>query len=63
MIFSELVNKHAPLKFKTLRGNHAPFMNKELQKAIYTRSKLFSIKTNLMKIGVNTKNNRIYVLV
>ena len=31
--FSELVNKHAPLKFKTLRGNHAPFMNKELQKA------------------------------
>ena len=28
--FSELVNKHAPLKFKTLRGNHAPFMNKEL---------------------------------
>ena len=34
--FSELVNKHAPLKFKTLRGNHAPFMNKELKKAIYT---------------------------
>ena len=28
--FSELVNKHAPLKFKTLRGNHAPFMNKQL---------------------------------
>ena len=63
--FSELVNKHAPLKSKTLRGNHAPFMNKEFQKAIYTRSRLKNIsnKTNLMKIGVNTKNNGIYVLV
>ena len=41
--FSELVNKLAPLKFKTLRGNHAPFVNKELQKAIYTRSQLKNI--------------------
>ena len=41
--FSELVNKHAPLKFKNLRGNQAPFMNKEFQKAIYERSRLKNI--------------------
>ena len=38
--FIEIVDKHAPLKTKFLRGNEAPFMNKELRKAIYTRSRL-----------------------
>ena len=38
--FSKVVNKHAPLKKKTIRGNQAPFMNKEFRKAIYTRSRL-----------------------
>ena len=36
----EVVNKHAPLKKKTIRRNHASFVNKELHKAIYTRSRL-----------------------
>ena len=35
-----LVDKHAPLKTKVQRGNTAPFMNQQLQKAIYTRSRL-----------------------
>ena len=39
-VFSNIVNIHAPLKNKILRGNDAPFMNKELRKAIYTRSRL-----------------------
>ena len=38
--FSAIIDKHAPLKQKVLRGNDAPFMNKELTKAIYHRSKL-----------------------
>ena len=38
-VFSKIVNKHAPLKKKTFRGNDAPFMNKELRKAIYTGSR------------------------
>ena len=38
--FSKIVEKHAPLRKKFIRGNHAPFMNKELRKAIYTRSRL-----------------------
>ena len=38
--FKKLVDKHAPLKTKVQRGNTAPFMNQQLQKAIYTRSRL-----------------------
>ena len=37
--FSKIVEKHVPLKKKTLRGNHAPFVSKELRKAICTRSR------------------------
>ena len=39
-LFSKIVNKHVPLKKKFLRGNQAPFINKELRKAIYDRSRL-----------------------
>ena len=38
--FSLIVEKHAPLKKKIVRGNHAHFITKDLRKAIYTRSKL-----------------------
>ena len=36
----DLLNKHAPIKTKTVRANNAPFMNKKLSKAIMTRSRL-----------------------
>ena len=39
-IFSEVLNYHAPLKQKSVRGNHAPFMTRELSKAIMTKSKV-----------------------
>ena len=38
-LFSKIIEKNVPLKQKTLRGNHAPFVSKELRKAIYTRSR------------------------
>ena len=38
--FSDIVEKHAPMKKKVLRGNHSPFVTKEFRKAIYTRSRL-----------------------
>ena len=38
--FLRLANKHAPLKKKFVRGNNAPFMNREFQKEIYVRSRL-----------------------
>ena len=33
--FQDAVNRHLPLKKKILRGNHAPFIDKEFRKAIY----------------------------
>ena len=38
-IFNDILNYHAPLKEKQLRGNHTPFMTKELNKAIMEKSK------------------------
>ena len=39
--FLKVVNVHAPLKTKiVIRGNDAPFVDKLLRKAIYTRTKL-----------------------
>ena len=38
--FKKLVDKHAPLKTKMLRGNSVPFMTRELRKGIYTRTRL-----------------------
>ena len=38
--FIKFVERHAPLKKRFVRGNQVPLMNKELSKAIYTRSRL-----------------------
>ena len=37
-IFNDILNNHAPLK-QQVRGNHAPFMTKDLSKAIMNNSK------------------------
>ena len=39
-ILYSTLEKHAPLKSKAVRGNQAPFMNKELSKAIMEKSRL-----------------------
>ena len=39
-IFLHTLNKHAPIKTKTIRANNAPYINKLLHKAIMTRSRL-----------------------
>ena len=39
-IFSEVLNYHALLKQKSVRGNHAPFTTRELSKAIMSKSKV-----------------------
>ena len=43
-MFKKVVDKHAPMKSKRIRGTHAPFMNKEFSKAIMHRSKLKNIQ-------------------
>ena len=35
-----VLERHAPLKYKYVRANEGPFMNKELRKAVMLRSKL-----------------------
>ena len=38
--FMNVLNKYAPIKEKTIRGNNAHFMNKALSKAFMERSRL-----------------------
>ena len=39
-VFLDTLNKHAPLKKKSVRANHAPYVTKTLRKAIMRRSNL-----------------------
>ena len=39
-ILSETLNKHAPIKSKTVRGNQAPFMNRVISKNIMNKSRI-----------------------
>ena len=50
--FLMVLNKHAPLKKKTIRGNNVPYMTKTLRKAIMRRSEL---QTKYFKNG-NVEN-------
>ena len=56
-----LLNRHAPLKFKYVRANESPFMNKELRKSVMLRSKLkndFNIKkTESAKLAFKMQRN------
>ena len=38
--YVKALDNHAPMKSKTLRANHAPYMTKALRKAIMRRSDL-----------------------
>ena len=46
-LFKTIVDQHAPLITKFIRGTHASFMNKELSKAIRHKSKLHNIHKKL----------------
>ena len=41
-MFRYVLDKHTPLKTKTIRGNHAPFMTNNLSKAFMNRFRLRS---------------------
>ena len=63
-MFKKVIDKHAPMKSKFIRGTHAPFMNKELSKAIMHRSnwRTYTIKPNPKSHGKHSKDNEISVL-
>ena len=49
------LDKHAPFEKKSIRGNHLPFMNKELSKAIMHRSKL---RNKFLRHGPNENKKK-----
>ena len=52
----KLLNKHAPIKMKYKRGNHMPFITKDLSKEIMKRLKL---RNNYLKNKTDT-NRMLY---
>ena len=60
-IVMSLVNKHAPIKYKYVRANQGLFVNKELRKAITTRSRLKNtsnkVKTDSAKSAYKRQKN------
>ena len=59
--FNKILDNHAPLKKKYVRGNHSPFMNKSLSKAIMVRTRLRNIflknRSEENKINYNKQRN------
>ena len=45
-VYLNVLNKHAPIKTKVIRGNEAPYITKAYRKAVMRRSKL---KTKYLK--------------
>ena len=41
-VLRSILDKHAPLKTKIIKGNQVPFITKSLSRAIMTRSRLRS---------------------
>ena len=62
--FIDTLNKHAPKKIKTFRGNQKPHINKALRKAIMKRSQLKNKanKTQNTKDASNYKRQKNYVV-
>ena len=42
-VFIDVLNRHAPIKKKVIRANHAPYVTKALRKAIMKRCQLENI--------------------
>ena len=55
--FLDILDKHAPLKKKTIRANHAPYMTKDLKKAIMKRTQLAN-KYQKTKSEIDYRNFR-----
>ena len=58
---NKILDNHAPLKKKYVRGNHSPFMNKSLSKTIMVRTRLRNIflknRSEENKINYNKQRN------
>ena len=63
-MFMDTLDKHAPLKKKIVRANHAPYVTKNMRKAIMRRSALENVfykKKRPLKVIKLIKNKKIIV--
>ena len=63
MLHSEVVDKHAPLKYRVLRGNHAPFLTKDLSKIMIKsrlRNKFNKHKTTQNRNAFTAQRKKMY---
>ena len=61
----DIINRHVPIRKKYIRVNEAPFMSKELHKALMRRSRLrntffFSISTST-HVVIYLRTKKIYI--
>ena len=60
--FMEILNRHAPLKFKYIRMNQGPFMTKEIRKEVMKRSRLrnrfIADNSELNKVAYTRQRNK-----
>ena len=60
-IFMDIFERHAPLKYKYIRANESPFINKEIRQAIMLRSHLLNIfnkeKTDSARVAYKKQRN------
>ena len=62
---SQTLDRHAPYKVKVIRGNHQPHLDKNLRKAIMTRSRLknkFNKSGKLVDFNLYKKQRNFVVL-
>ena len=66
-ICTDTLIKYAPCKKKTVRGNHSPFINKEISEAILNRTQLRNIylklRTTESKLACTKQRNHCVTLI
>ena len=55
-VFLDVLNKHAPLKKKVVRADHAPYTTKTLRKAITKRSYLEKVHFKTKQLQIHQQN-------
>ena len=55
-VFLDVLNKHAPLKKKVVRADHAPYTTKTLRKAIMKRSYLEKVHFKTKQLQIHQQN-------
>ncbi len=58
MVFTEILNEHAPLKTRSVKENHLPYMYPHLRTNMYKRNMLKNAHKVIDKLIVNGINVR-----